>query len=180
MKTTTHLKKIAFIFFGFFLSFFLNAENELEPMAEGMYEPTWTSLGQYHDAPEWFKNAKFGIWAHWGPQCEPEAGDWYARHMYYPGQWQYNEHWSKYGNPNDFGFKDVIHAWKAAEWDPDALMALYKKAGIRYFFTLANHHDNMDLWDSQYQPWNSKIWVPRETLLVNGQRLREQMIYTSV
>jgi len=165
MKTTTHLKKIAFIFFGFFLSFFLNAENELEPMAEGMYEPTWTSLGQYHDAPEWFKNAKFGIWAHWGPQCEPEAGDWYARHMYYPGQWQYNEHWSKYGNPNDFGFKDVIHAWKAAEWDPDALMALYKKAGIRYFFTLANHHDNMDLWDSQYQPWNSKNMGPKRDIV---------------
>ena len=69
MKTTTLLKRTAFFLFGFFLPFALSAENSaLEPMAEGIYQPTWQSLAQYKDAPEWFKNAKFGIWAHWGPQ----------------------------------------------------------------------------------------------------------------
>ena len=107
-----------------------------EKMLEGQYEPTWESLSQYGEAPEWFRDAKFGIWAHWGPQCEPEAGDWYARHMYDEGGWQYRYHVEKYGHPSEFGFKDVINAWKAAEWDPDSLMSLYKRAGAKYFFTL--------------------------------------------
>ena len=55
---------------------------DIEPMESGKYEPTWESLKQYEQAPEWFQDAKFGIWAHWGPQCEPEQGDWYARFMY--------------------------------------------------------------------------------------------------
>lgn len=61
-----------------------NTKPALQPMEQGPYQPTWESLAQY-EAPEWFRDAKFGIWAHWGPQCEPEAGDWYARHMYSPG-----------------------------------------------------------------------------------------------
>ncbi|NLK48483.1 MAG: DUF5013 domain-containing protein [Bacteroidales bacterium] len=165
MKTTTLLKRTAFFLFGFFLSFALRAENSaLEPMAEGIYQPTWQSLAQYKDAPEWFKNAKFGIWAHWGPQNEPEAGDWYARGMYYPGG-QQNHHRAHYGDPKVFGFKDVINEWKAAEWDPDSLMSLYKRAGIRYFFTLGNHHDNFDLWDSPYQPWNSVNMGPKRDIV---------------
>src|SRR4051812_16073875 len=58
-----------------------------EPVAAGKFAPTWDSLKQYQ-APDWFRNAKFGIWAHWGPQCEPEQGDWYARHMYIEGERQ--------------------------------------------------------------------------------------------
>ncbi|MBP5334084.1 MAG: alpha-L-fucosidase, partial [Bacteroidales bacterium] len=49
---------------------------------EPKYEPTWESLSQYGEAPEWFRDAKLGLWAHWGPQCQPEDGDWYARLMY--------------------------------------------------------------------------------------------------
>lgn len=123
----------------------------LLPMEQGPYQPTWESLAQY-EVPEWFRDAKFGIWAHWGPQCEPEAGDWYARHMYYPGHWQYEFHVKKYGDPAKFGFKDVIHEWRAEKWDPEYLIKLYKDVGARYFVTLANHHDNFDLWDSDYQP----------------------------
>ncbi len=135
-----------------------------EPMQDGIYEASWKSLGQ-HETPEWFRNAKFGIWAHWGPQCEPEAGDWYARFMYYSGSGAYNYHVSKYGNPAIFGFKDVINAWKAEQWDPDYLVGLYKSVGARYFMALGNHHDNMDLWDSKYQPWNSVNMGPKKDLL---------------
>src|SRR5574344_2702167 len=127
----------------------------LEPMAAGPYEPTWSSLEQYDEAPEWFKDAKFGIWAHWGPQCEPGFGDWYARFMYYEGSGQNKDHVGKYGSPDNFGFKDVINAWKAEKWEPDSLIKLYKEAGAQYFFALANHHDNLDLYESSYQPWNS-------------------------
>ena len=135
-----------------------------EPMQTGVYEPTWESLSQY-ECPEWFRDAKFGIWAHWGPQCEPESGDWYARHMYYPGQWQYDVHVRKYGNPKDFGFKDVIHIWEAEEWEPDSLVRFYKSVGARYFMALANHHDNFDLWDSKYQPWNSVNMGPKRDIV---------------
>jgi alpha-L-fucosidase len=135
-----------------------------EPVAQGKFQPTWESLDQYQ-VPEWFRDAKFGIWAHWGPQCQPEDGDWYARSMYQEGSEQYRFHVAHYGPPSQFGFKDVIHEWKAENWDPEKLMALYKRAGAQYFFALANHHDNFDLWDSKYQPWNSVAIGPRKDLI---------------
>jgi alpha-L-fucosidase len=135
-----------------------------EPMAPGKFAPTWQSLQQY-EVPEWFRDAKFGIWAHWGPQCQPERGDWYARNMYCQGHWQYDEHLKLYGHPSKFGFKDVIHTWKAEMWDADKLLALYQRAGAKYFFALANHHDNLDLWDSKYQPWNSVNMGPQKNLI---------------
>ena len=135
-----------------------------EPYLEGKYTADWSSLTQY-EIPEWFKDAKFGIWAHWGPQCEPEAGDWYARFMYYKDSWTHNYHVNKYGDPTLFGFKDVINEWKADKWDPETLVALYKTVGAQYFMALANHHDNMDLWDSKYQPWNSVNMGPKKDIL---------------
>ncbi len=135
-----------------------------EPMVPGKFAPTWDSLKQYQ-CPEWFRNAKFGIWAHWGPQCEPEDGDWYARLMYFTNTSQYRFQLQHYGSPADFGFKDVIHEWKAQNWDPDKLLALYKRAGAQYFMALADHHDNFDNWDSKYQPWNSVKVGPRKDLI---------------
>ena len=135
-----------------------------EPVAAGKFQPTWESLKQYQ-VPEWFREAKFGIWAHWGPQCQPERGDWYARQMYAQGNAQYQDHLARYGHPSTNGFKDVIHEWKAENWDPDKLLALYQRAGARYFFALANHHDNFDNWDSTYQPWNSVNLGPQKNLI---------------
>jgi alpha-L-fucosidase len=135
-----------------------------EPVAQGKFQPTWESLSQYQ-CPEWFRDAKFGIWAHWGPQCQPEAGDWYARHMYVEGNGQYKAHLAKYGHPSEFGFKDVIHEWKAEKWEPEKLVALYKRVGAKYFFAMANHHDNLDLWDSKYQPWNSVAAGPKKDII---------------
>ncbi|MBE2214395.1 MAG: alpha-L-fucosidase [Opitutaceae bacterium] len=135
-----------------------------EPVAPGKFAPTWESLRQYR-VPEWFRDAKFGIWAHWGPQCQPERGDWYAREMYSPSNDRYAFHVEKYGHPSKFGFKDVIHAWKAENWDPEKLLALYERAGAKYFFALANHHDNFDTWDSKYQPWNAARLGPKKDLI---------------
>lgn len=145
-----------------------------EPLATGRFEPTWTSLRQYR-VPAWFRDAKFGIWAHWGPQCEPERGDWYARHLYFEDGplWGTNVtafHRETYGHPSKAGFKDVIHQWQAERWDPDKLLALYRRAGAQYFFALANHHDNFDLWDSKYQPWNSVRLGPKRDLIAGWAR----------
>lgn len=133
-------------------------------IANGPFKPNWDSLQQYK-VPQWFRDAKFGIWAHWGPQCEPEHGDWYARGMYEEGSDDYNFHCKKYGHPSKFGFKDVINSWKADQWDPEELVSLYKKAGVKYFMALANHHDNFDLYDSSYQPWNATKFGPRKDLI---------------
>ncbi len=152
------------VFFSFlFLSLIGNAQNE--PMITGSFEPTWESLSQFNDAPDWFKDVKFGIWAHWGPQCQPERGDWYARFMYYPGTWQYNHHVNTYGNPAVFGFKDIINIWKADKWNPEYLVKLYKDAGAEYFFAMANHHDNLDMYDSKYQPWNTTRVGPKQDII---------------
>jgi alpha-L-fucosidase len=135
-----------------------------EPVQAGKFQPNWDSLKQY-EVPEWFRNAKFGIWAHWGPQCQPEDGDWYARGMYEEGSGHYKYHVAHYGPPSQFGFKDVIHEWKAEKWNPEKLVALYKRVGAQYFFALANHHDNFDLWDSKWQPWNSVKVGPHKDLI---------------
>ena len=135
-----------------------------EKIATGPFQPNWESLENW-ECPEWFKDAKFGLWAHWGPQCEAESGDWYARHMYYEGHWQNKAHLSKYGNPNDFGLMDLCNEWKAEKWNPDELVALYKSVGARYFFTLGQHHDNFDLWDSKYQEWNSVNVGPKKDII---------------
>jgi alpha-L-fucosidase len=137
---------------------------DAEPMQTGKFAPTLDSLQQYQ-VPEWYRDAKFGIWAHWGPQCQPERGDWYARNMYFENQWQGKYHREHYGHPSKFGFKDVINQWKAENWDPEKLLALYKRAGAKYFVALANHHDNFDNFDSKYQPWNSVNLGPQKDLI---------------
>jgi alpha-L-fucosidase len=139
-------------------------ESKHEPIAPGKFQPTWESLKQY-SVPEWFRDAKFGIWAHWGPQCQPEAGDWYARHMYEEDSPQYPVHLQKYGHPSKAGFKEVIHEWRAEKWEPEKLVELYQKTGAQYFFAMANHHDNFDLWQSKYQPWNSTRVGPEKDLI---------------
>jgi len=128
------------------------------------FKPEWQSLENYR-VPDWFRDAKFGIWAHWGPQCQPERGDWYARGMYEEGSDQYKYHVEKYGHPSVFGFKDVINEWKAEKWDPEILMELYEKTGAQYFMTLANHHDNLDLFESSHHKWNSINVGPKKDIV---------------
>ncbi len=138
--------------------------------AAAPFKADWKSLAQYQ-CPEWFRDAKFGIWAHWSAQCVPEQGDWYARGMYEQkllegfcaGQYDYQ--CSHYGHPSKVGFKDIDHLWKAEHWEPDALLDLYQRAGAKYFVALANHHDNFDTWDSKYQPWNSVNIGPKKDII---------------
>jgi len=134
------------------------------PIAPGPFRPAWDSLTNYQ-CPEWFRDAKFGVWAHWGPQCEPERGDWYARNMYIEGHAHYKHHVATYGHPSKVGFKDIINRWKADKFDPDKLLKFYKQNGAKYFMALANHHDNFDNWNSKYQPWNSVAIGPKKDLI---------------
>ncbi|HEX2854826.1 MAG TPA: alpha-L-fucosidase [Opitutaceae bacterium] len=133
-------------------------------IAPGPFQPTWESLRQYR-CPEWFKDAKFGIWSHWGPQCVPEQGDWYARNLYREGSPHYKHHVATYGHPSEFGYKDIVKLWKAEKFDPDALMAKYVKAGAKYFVSMGVHHDNFDLWNSRHTTWNAVKMGPHRDIV---------------
>jgi alpha-L-fucosidase len=126
-----------------------------EAMMGGKFQPTWQSFAENYEVPQWFRDAKFGIWAHWGPQCVEGSGDWMGRQLYMEGTDAYKHHLENYGHPSEFGFKDVLPLFKAENWDPDKLVQFYKEVGAKYFVAMANHHDNYDMWDSKYQEWNS-------------------------
>src|ERR1022692_2939016 len=142
-------------------------------IAPGPFQPTWDSLKQYQ-APDWFRDAKFGIWAHWTAQCVPEQGDWYARQMYRQGQPQYDYHVAHYGHPSRFGFMQIDHLWKAEAWEPEELMQLYVKAGAKYFVSLANHHDNFDCFDSAHHPWNALRIGPKKDIVGTWARVARE------
>lgn len=144
--------------------FKVTVDTSAEPMEEGPFSPTVKGLSGF-TCPDWFRDAKFGIWAHWGPQCQPENGDWYGRIMYIEGEGQYKHNIELHGHPSEFGFKDWIHEWKAENWNPDSLVHFYQECGAKYFFTLANHHDNFDLYDSRYQQWNSINLGPQKDIV---------------
>ena len=133
--------------------------------ASATFLPTWDSLVDGYRVPDWFRDAKFGIWAHWSAQCVPEMGDWYGRNMYLQGHYQYEHHLKTYGHPTKVGFMEMQNRWKAEAWEPEALMDLYVKAGAKYFVALANHHDNFDAYDSKYHGWNSVRIGPKRDIV---------------
>jgi len=151
-----------------------NPLKDLPPAGPGRFEATDASLKQYQ-YPEWFRDAKLGFWAHWGPQAVPRHGDWYARRLYQYDKdkktgelkkdFDYADHLTRYGHPSEFGYKDIIPLWKAEKWDPDVLMALYKKAGAKYFVSMGTHHDNFFLWNSKLHRWNATQMGPHKDVV---------------
>ena len=138
------------------------------PLTKGPFTGTAESLKQFQ-CPDWYRDAKFGIWAHWGPQAVPGDGDWYASELYRDenryGHQAYQSHLKVYGHPSKVGYKDILPLWTADKWDPDHLMELYKAAGAHYFFAQAVHHDNFDNWNSKYQKWNSVNIGPHKDIV---------------
>ncbi len=136
------------------------------PIAMGPFEPTWESIEKnYPGSPDWLREAKFGIWVHFGPQSAGESGDWYARNLYKPWKKAYENHLNRFGHPSEFGYKDVLHNWNPTKLDPAKLTKIYKDAGARFLMIQGVHHDNYDLWNSKYQPWNSVNIGPKKDLL---------------
>jgi alpha-L-fucosidase len=141
----------------------------------------WPSLAAHYRVPDWFRDAKFGIWAHWGPQCQPEFGDWYARLMYQQakpewmtGESPYEHHLKHYGHPSRIGFIDIIGKWKAERWRPEELLKRYVKAGARYFMAMGCHHDNLDLFASRHHAWNSTRVGPKRDIVGTWEPLVRQ------
>jgi alpha-L-fucosidase len=136
------------------------------PIADGPFEPTWESIEKnYPGEPAWLREAKFGIWVHFGPQSAGESGDWYARNLYKPGHWAYENHLKRYGHPSEVGYKEVLRDWNPTKLDPAELTKLYEDAGARFLMIQGVHHDNYDLWNSKYHQWNSVNIGPKRDLL---------------
>lgn len=135
------------------------------PVASGSYSADWKKLSQSYVVPDWWREAKFGVWSHWDPQSMPEQGDWYARGMYIQGDKQYDYNIKNFGHPSEYGYKDISHNWVIDKWNPDELMSLYVEMGARYFMAMGVHHDNFDCWNSTYQPWNSVNVGPKQDIV---------------
>jgi len=136
------------------------------PIAAGPFEPTWESIEKnYPGEPAWLREAKVGIWVHFGPQSAGESGDWYARKLYTPGTTAYKNHLKKYGHPSESGYKEVLRDWNPTKLDPAALTKIYQAAGARFLMIQGVHHDNYDMWNSRYQPWNSVNIGPKRDFI---------------
>jgi len=135
------------------------------PVAAGPYPADWKGLSRNYTVPDWWREAKFGAWAHWDPQSMPEQGDWYARGMYMQGDKQYEFNLKNFGHPSEYGYKDICHNWIIDKWKPEELMELYVEMGARYFMAMGVHHDNFDCWNSTYQPWNSVNVGPKQDIV---------------
>src|SRR5215475_12002823 len=104
---------------------------------EGPYRADWESLQKY-EVPEWYADAKFGIFIHWGVYSVPAFGsEWYPREMYLAGTDEYKHHIATYGPQSKFGYKDFIPMFKAEKFDPKAWVELFKKAGAKYVVPVA-------------------------------------------
>ena len=118
-----------------------------------------------YECPEWFRDAKFGIWSHWGPDSVPGIFNNYTHDLYLQGSEEYQWHVDHFGHPSKSGYKEVINSWQAEKFDPDVLMARYQAAGAKYFVALATHHDNFDNWDSRWHEWNSVRVGPHKDIV---------------
>ncbi len=135
------------------------------------YEPTQESLKNYQ-APEWYQDAKFGVWAHWGVYSVPafggtHAAEWYPRHMYDASNanWHYEHHKKTYGPNTEFGYKDFIPMFKAEKWEPEAWIDLAVDAGAKFYTVVAQHHDGFAMYDSEHTHWDSMEMGPKRDIV---------------
>lgn len=140
-------------------------------IAKGPYRADWNSLSAYR-VPEWYKNAKFGIFIHWGIYSVPAFGsEWYSRNMYIQGSPEYEHHRKTYGEQKDFGYKDFIPMFRAEKFDPQVWAELFRRAGAKYVVPVAEHHDGFQMYQSEISKWNAAEMGPKRDVL--GELSRE-------
>lgn len=129
------------------------------------FEPNWDSLAQYQ-CPDWFRDAKFGIYAHWGPYTVPQFfSEWYSHWMYQPGHEVHQFHVENFGPLDKFGYKDFIPMFSAEKFDADEWAELYHKAGSRFAGPVVEHADGFAMWDSALTEWDAKDKGPKRDIV---------------
>ncbi len=128
---------------------------------KGFYKPTWESLAN-NNVPKWFRNAKFGIFVHWGLYSIPAFNnEWYSRNMYQKDSEEYKHHIETYGAHKDFGYKDFIPMFTADKFDPKEWISTFKKSGAKYLFQVAEHHEGFQMYKSEISKWNTFDMGPK-------------------
>jgi alpha-L-fucosidase len=131
---------------------------------EGPFRPDWESLQSYK-VPEWYRDAKFGIFIHWGVYSVPAFGnEWYPRNMYNAGSDEYKHHIATYGTQDKFGYKDFIPLFKAEKYDPAAWARLFKESGAKYVVPVFEHHDGFAMYDNGLSDWTAVKMGPHRDL----------------
>ena len=129
-------------------------------IARGPYSAEWDSLSA-HETPRWFRDAKLGIFIHWGVYSVPAfANEWYSRNMYIQGTREYDHHVAVYGPQKEFGYKDFIPMFRAEKFDPAQWISLFKRAGAKYVVPVAEHHDGFQMYRSELSHWNAAEMGP--------------------
>ena len=132
---------------------------------KGPFQPTWESLSAY-EPPKWYRDAKFGIFIHWGIYSVPAFGsEWYSRNMYIQGSPEYEHHIKTYGKHSEFGYKDFIPMFKAEKFNADEWAELFQNAGANYVVPVAEHHDGFQMYRSEVSHWNAYEMGPKRDVL---------------
>lgn len=136
------------------------------------YQTSWNSLKE-HMTPKWLKDAKFGIYTHWGPYsvhaCGPNT-TWYAYHMYYEGSGEFKRQTERFGHPSKFGYKDFVPLFRAERFDADEWAELFRKSGARFAGPVGEHHDGFTMWDTRLSPWNAAKMGPKRDIVAELER----------
>lgn len=131
-----------------------------------VFQPDWDNIAQNYEFPDWFKDAKFGIFIHWGVYSVPAFGnEWYPRNMYQEGSAEYEHHRKTYGDLTTFGYKDFIPMFKAENFNPDEWAQLFKESGAKYVVPAAEHHDGFAMYDSELNEWNAVDMGPKKDII---------------
>ncbi|RZO86610.1 MAG: alpha-L-fucosidase [Kiritimatiellaceae bacterium] len=157
------MKKFSMIVLS--LCVWMSAE-ALTQAAAPQYEASWESLAQHEAAPEWLKDAKLGIYFHWGPYSVPAFhNEWYPRWMFFRDHSAGKHHIENYGDPSEFGYHDFVPMFTAEHFDPEDWAELFQRSGARFAGPVAEHHDGYAMWDSEVTPWNSMDTGPKRDIL---------------
>jgi len=157
------MKKSLILSLVFIILIYISVYAQVE-VQEKAYKATWESIIQ-HPTPDWFKDAKFGIYFHWGVYAVPAFGnEWYPRNMYIRGSKEFDHHQEEWGPQDQFGYKDFIPMFRAEKFDAEEWVDLFVRSGAQFIGPVAEHHDGFAMWDSQLTDWDAADMGPKRDI----------------
>ena len=154
------------LFIAIFLAILTACQEKKSQAETQVYVENWDSLASYEEAPDWFRNAKFGIYYHWGLLSVPAyANDWHPRGLHIEGSDDYRQHVETYGHPSEFGYHDFVPLFQTDSFNAENWADLFVKSGARFSGVVAEHHDGWSNWDSEINPWNAMDMGPHRDLV---------------
>jgi alpha-L-fucosidase len=144
----------------------IDIDSVASPKGTEVFQPNWENIAENYEFPQWFSDAKFGIFIHWGVYAVPAFGnEWYPRNMYQKDSREYNHHIEKWGAQTGFGYKDFIPMFKAEKFDADEWAELFSESGAKYVVPVAEHHDGFAMYGSEFNEWNAARMGPEKDII---------------